>query len=105
MVVRPHRPDLEEPIVLTLTDHAVDVVRDLTHAPDAPPDAALRVAPGGDGLELSLVGTPGPDDDVIHRDGVNVYVERQASQLLDEQTLDASVTDGQVQFFLARPQP
>lgn len=89
--------------MLTLTDQAVDVVRSLTQSPTAPEHAGLRVAPGGDGLELSIVGDPAPGDDVIDEDGVRVFVEQQASQLLDEQTLDAAVTDGQVSFFLAGP--
>ncbi|GAB3600667.1 hypothetical protein GCM10027446_34140 [Angustibacter peucedani] len=89
--------------MLTLTDQAVDVVRGLTQAPEAPDNAGLRLAPGGDGLELSVVDTPAPGDDVIDNDGVKVFVEQQASQLLDQQTLDASVSEGQVSFFLATP--
>jgi Fe-S cluster assembly iron-binding protein IscA len=89
--------------VLTLTDQAVDVVRGLTQSPQAPENAGLRLAPGGDGLELSVVSDPAPGDDVIDEGGVRVFVEPQASQLLDEQTLDANVTDGQVSFFLAGP--
>ena len=89
--------------MLTLTDQAVDVVRGLTQSPQAPEHAGLRLAPGGDGLELSVVTDPVPGDEVIDNDGVRVFVEPQASQLLDEQTLDASVSDGQVSFFLAGP--
>lgn len=89
--------------MLTLTDQALDVVRGLTQSADAPDNAGLRLAPGGDGLELSVVDTPSPGDAVIDNDGVKVFVEQQASQLLDEQTLDATVTEGQVAFFLASP--
>ena len=89
--------------MLTLTDQAVDVVRGLTQDPQAPDEAALRLAPGGDGLELSLVGSPAPGDEVIEEGGVRVYVEQQAAQLLETQTLDAAVTDGQVSFYLAAP--
>ncbi len=91
--------------MLTLTDQAVDVVRSLTQAPQAPADAGLRLAPGGDGLELSVVESPAPGDEVIDASGVKVFVEQQASQMLDEQTLDATVTEGQVSFFLAGPAP
>jgi hypothetical protein len=49
--------------VLTLTDHAQDVVRALT--PQAPESAGLRIAPANQGFELSLVTepVPGGDDD------------------------------------------
>ena len=89
--------------MLTLTDQAVDVVRGLTSSSEAPDDAGLRLAPGDNGLELSVVQTGAPGDDVIDAGGVSVYLEQQASALLDEQTLDARVEDGQVSFFLAAP--
>ena len=44
--------------MLTLTDQAVDVVRGLTQSPQAPEHAGLRLAPGGEGLELSVVSDP-----------------------------------------------
>jgi iron-sulfur cluster assembly protein len=91
--------------MLTLTDQAADVVRSLTQNQQAPDDAGLRLAPSGDGLELSVVDSPAPGDDVIDENGVRVFVEQQASQLLDQQTLDATVTEGQVSFFLAGPAP
>ncbi|MFC6006201.1 hypothetical protein ACFQDO_03570 [Angustibacter luteus] len=86
-----------------MTDQAVDVVRGLTQTPEAPEHAGLRLAPGENGLELSVVDGGVPGDDVIDADGVQVYLEQQASALLDEQTLDANVNDGQVSFFLAAP--
>ena len=89
--------------MLTLTDQAVDVVRGLTQTPEAPDNAGLRLAPGEQGLELSVVDAAAPGDDVIDAGGVQVYLEKQASALLDEQTLDANVRDGQVSFFLAAP--
>jgi Fe-S cluster assembly iron-binding protein IscA len=89
--------------MLTLTDQAVDVVRGLTQSPEAPDHAGLRLAPGEQGLELSVVASAAPGDDVIETGGVQVFVEQQASELLDERTLDASVQDGQVSFFLAAP--
>jgi Fe-S cluster assembly iron-binding protein IscA len=91
--------------MLTLTDQAVQAVRGLTESPEAPDDAGMRLAPGGNGLELSVVDGAAPGDDVIDANGVKVYLEPQASQLLDEQTLDASVNDGQVSFFLATETP
>jgi iron-sulfur cluster assembly protein len=90
-------------LLLTLTDHAQSAVRTLTQDPQAPEGAGLRIAPGDEGLELKLVVAPVAGDALIDDGGVRVFVEPQAAQLLDEQTLDAQLEDGQVNFFLASP--
>jgi len=87
--------------VLTLTGHAQDAVRALT--PKTPESAGLRIAPGDQGMELSLVTEPVPGDALIDDGGVRVFVEPQTAQLLDEQTLDAQLEGGEVNFFLASP--
>jgi len=87
--------------LLTLTEHAQTAVRTLTQDPEAPEGAGLRITPGNDGLELILVAEPVPGDALIDDDGAKVYVEPQVAELLDEQTLDARVEDGEVNFFLA----
>ncbi|HZJ05751.1 MAG TPA: hypothetical protein VFD59_09805 [Nocardioidaceae bacterium] len=87
--------------MLTLTDHAQDAVRALT--PQAPESAGLRIAPANQGFELSLVTEPVPGDAIIDDGGVRVFVEPQAAQLLDEQTLDAQIEGDEVNFFLASP--
>ena len=87
--------------MLTLTDHAQDAVRALT--PQAPESAGLRIAPANQGFELSLVTEPVPGDAIIDDGGVRVFVEPQTAQLLDEQTLDAQLEGGEVNFFLASP--
>ena len=89
--------------MLTLTDQAQTIVRALTQDPQAPESAGLRIAPGNEGLELLIVAEPVPGDALIDNDGVRVFVEPQAAQLLDEQTLDAQVDGGEVNFFLASP--
>lgn len=89
--------------MLTLTDQAQTVVRALTQDPEAPESAGLRISPGNDGLELLLVAEPVPGDALIDDGGVRVFVEPEAAQLLDEQTLDAQIDDGEVNFFLASP--
>jgi Fe-S cluster assembly iron-binding protein IscA len=50
-----------------------------------------------------LVAEPVAGDALIDDGGARVFVEPQAAQLLDEQTLDAQVEDGKVNFFLASP--
>jgi iron-sulfur cluster assembly protein len=87
--------------LLTLTEHAQTAVRTLTQDPEAPESAGLRITPGDEGLELMLVGGPVPGDALIDDGGARVFVAPQAAQLLDEQTLDAQVEDGKVNFFLA----
>ena len=89
--------------MLTLTKHAQTAVRTLTQDPQAPENAGLRITPGNDGLELMLVAEPVPGDALIDDDGARVFVEPQVAQLLDEQTLDAQVEEGNVNFFLASP--
>lgn len=91
------------PILLTLTEHAQIAVRTLTQDPQAPESAGLRITPGNEGLELMLVAEPVPGDALIEDGGARVFVEPQAAQLLDEQTLDAQVEDGNLNFFLASP--
>jgi iron-sulfur cluster assembly protein len=89
--------------LLTLTEHALTVVRTLTQDPQAPESAGLRITPGNEGLELMLVAEPVPGDALIDDGGARVFVEPQVAQLLDEQTLDAQVENGKVNFFLAPP--
>jgi len=89
--------------LLTLTDHAQTAVRTMTQDPQAPEGAGLRITPGNEGLELMLVAEPVAGDALIDDGGARVFVEPQAAQLLDEQTLDAQVEDGKVNFFLTPP--
>jgi len=90
--------------LLTLTEHAQTAVRTLTQDPQAPESAGLRITPGNEGLELMLVAEPVPGDALIEDGGARVFVESQVAQLLDAQTLDAQVEDGNVNFFLALPE-
>lgn len=87
--------------MLTLTTDAQIAIRTLTQDPEAPESAGLRITPGSEGLELMLVAEPVPGDALIDDDGARVFVEPEAAELLAEQTLDAQVAEGQVNFFLA----
>jgi Fe-S cluster assembly iron-binding protein IscA len=86
-----------------LTEHAQTVVRTLTQDPQAPESAGLRISPGTEGFELMLVAEPVPGDALIDDGGARVFVEPQVAQLFAEETLDAQVVDGNVNFFLASP--
>jgi iron-sulfur cluster assembly protein len=100
----PKDPKQTGAAVLTLTDQAQTVVRALTSDPQVPESAGLRIAPGNDGLELLVVAEPVPGDALIEDGGVRVFVEPQAATLLEDQTLDAQVEGGEVNFFLASPE-
>src|SRR5680860_500860 len=67
-------------------------VRALT--PQAPESVFLRIAPGNQGFEFSLVTEPVPGDALIDDGKVQVFVEPQTAQLLDEQTLDTQLDEG-----------
>lgn len=90
--------------MLTLTDHAQDAGRTLTQDPQAPESAGLRIAAGDEGFELMLVAEPAPGDAPIDERGARVFLEEQASQLLQERTLDAQIEGDKVNFFLATPE-
>jgi Fe-S cluster assembly iron-binding protein IscA len=90
--------------VLTLTDHAVAAIRDLTTRPGLPAEAGLRIAPedsGAGGLTLSLSDGPQAGDQVIEEADVHVFVQSDAAAVLDDKALDAQVNeDGEVSFQL-----
>ena len=90
--------------MLTLTDQAVSAIRDLTARAGLPPETGLRIAPeDGDerGLALSLADAPQAGDQVIEAADVHVFVQPEASAVLEDKALDAQVSeDGEVAFTL-----
>ena len=90
--------------MLTLTDQAVTVIRDLTSRPGLPAETGLRIAPedgSAGGLALSLADGPQAGDQVIGESGVQVFVQPDAAAALDDKALDARVTEaGEVSFQL-----
>lgn len=93
--------------MLTLTDQAVAAIRNLTTQPGLPAETGLRIAPedgdGAGGLALSLSDGPQAGDRVIEEADVQVFVQPDAAAALDDQALDAEVSeDGTVSFLLQR---
>jgi iron-sulfur cluster assembly protein len=89
--------------VLTLTDSAAEVVRQLAAGSGLEPDPGLRISPGtptpeGTPLELQL--SPGPEasDQTVENGGATVYVEDQVAAVLDDKVLDAAVDGDKVRF-------
>lgn len=89
--------------MLTVTDQAQDVVRDLTSGEGLPDSAGLRLALGDDPtqLEVSVVPEPHPGDQVVEGTQTPVYVADNATDVLADQTLDATRTPDGVGFTLS----
>ena len=90
--------------MLTLTENASTIVKDVTAQLDGPETAGLRITSDAamQGLVVTAAPQPEPDDQVIDQAGAHVYLDPPAAQMLEDQVLDASVDDaGQIQFALA----
>lgn len=87
--------------MLTLTDNAVSVIRNLTDQQEVPAGAGLRIAtdPQAGALTLSLAEGPVDGDEVLDTAGARLFLDAEAAILLDDKALDAAVDpDGRVQF-------
>ncbi len=82
--------------MLAITDHAAEAIKSLTTDAELPEGGGLRIAaPDPDqGLELSLAGQPDADDVVLSGDGVAVFLEPTAAQVLDDKILDVQPVAG-----------
>ena len=92
--------------MLALTDRAVEAVKEIVSASEtAPETAGLRMAAEPQGseadLQLSIVALPAEDDDVIEEAGARLFLDRDASDMLADKVLDATVEQNQVAFTLA----
>jgi iron-sulfur cluster assembly protein len=94
----------KESILLSLTENASTIVKDIAAQQGAPESGGLRIS-GEDpqqGLLVTAAGQPLPGDQTVEAHGAVVYLDPPASQQLDDQILDASVDEaGRVQFALA----
>lgn len=91
--------------MLTLTDNAQTLVRDITDRPEVPDGGGLRIAPApsAEGLEVSLAAEPAVGDQVIDAGGARVFVEQQVASLLEQSTLDADSSGSGSGFVLTQP--
>lgn len=90
--------------MLTLTDNAADIVKQIAdQLPDAD-ESGLRISEADEsdpGLILAAVSAPEPGDQVIDDHGARVFLDRTAATILDHKVLDARVEDdGAVTFGL-----
>jgi iron-sulfur cluster assembly protein len=93
--------------MLTLTDNAADIVKQIA---DQVPDSdgpGLRISTAEEGADagLTLVAAPAPEpgDRVVDERGARVFLDETAASLLDDKVLDAEVKpDGAVTFGLGQ---
>ncbi|GAB3159068.1 hypothetical protein GCM10027290_63390 [Micromonospora sonneratiae] len=93
--------------MLTLTENAVMVIRDLTAREDALPNGGLRITsdPEINSLMITIAMEPAQGDQVVDSLGARLFLDSAAAELLDGKALDAAVDeDGDVRFeFADRP--
>jgi iron-sulfur cluster assembly protein len=92
--------------VLTLTENASAVIKNITGGEQEPDGSGLRIVQQGADesaeLALSTAASPEPGDQVVEDQGARVFLEETAAQTLDDKVLDAQVDEsGGVQFTLA----
>jgi Fe-S cluster assembly iron-binding protein IscA len=92
--------------MLTLTDTASTVVKDLAERATGSVDAGLRISTLPDNpkdYEVKVAATPEPNDIVVVNDGAQVFLETRAAEALSDRVLDAKVEDdGAVRFQLGQ---
>jgi Fe-S cluster assembly iron-binding protein IscA len=87
--------------MLTMTDNAVLVIRDLANQQDVAEEGGLRIAADTDAgsLSIELVEQPAQGDQVIDAQGARIFLDADAAELLNDTSVDATVDDeGVVQF-------
>ena len=87
--------------LLTLTENAATIVKQITEAPEAPDGAGLRISGAEEGFALAAAPQPEAGDQVLEQDGATVYLDAAAAEQLDAMVLDAGVDEtGNLQFGL-----
>ena len=90
--------------MLTLTENASTIVKDITTQSGLAEAAGLRItsesAPEPT-FAVSAAEAPEPGDQTVEQNGATVYLDEQAAVLLDDKVLDAAVDEaGKVEFAL-----
>ena len=91
--------------MLAISETAAEAIRGLVAAAGVPDSAGLRITapPTGEAsFELSVAGTPAEDDEVVEKEGAQVFLEPSAAALLEDKRLEAQVEAGQVTFAIAK---
>lgn len=90
--------------MLTLTENASTIVKDISSQPGLPDSAGLRIT-SEDSAEpafaVSAADHAEPGDQVVEQAGATVYLDETAAVMLDDKVLDAAVDpSGKVEFAL-----
>ncbi len=94
--------------MLTLTENASTIVRDITAQiqPTEAADAGLRITTDDTpepAFAISATEGPQPGDAKVEQDGATVYLDGLSAEQLDDKVLDASLDPaGNVQFALGQ---
>jgi iron-sulfur cluster assembly protein len=91
--------------MLTVTDRAAAAIRAVTHQPQTPAGAGVRItAEGGEYTErlvLQVAQVPGVDDAVVESAGALLFLDPAVAAALSDKELDAhSDADGALRFTL-----
>jgi len=82
--------------MLTLTDNASTIIKNLADQTAVSDHAGLRIsaAEGAAGLAVDLTPAPEPDDQVVESAGARVFIEQGAATVLEDKVLDAELDEG-----------
>jgi Fe-S cluster assembly iron-binding protein IscA len=88
--------------MLTISENAVTVVKDLADRMTGSIDGGLRIATDASdasNFDVTMIPTPEAGDHVVENNGAHVFLEQKASDVLADKELDAAVDDeGAVRF-------
>ncbi|WP_326823169.1 Fe-S cluster assembly protein HesB [Streptosporangium sp. NBC_01639] len=93
--------------MLTLTDTAAQVIRDLSSQVTDSTDTGVRISSQADGtgsLLLSVVDGPESNDKVVETEGAKIFLDAAAADMLDDKSLDADIDEGGSVAFLVTEQ-
>ena len=91
--------------MLALTASAVQAVKGIVSSSEETADTGgLRVVADHAGpqvnFQLSVTALPAEDDEVVEQAGARLFLDPEASSLLEDKLLDATMAESQVQFTL-----
>ncbi|WP_203416612.1 iron-sulfur cluster biosynthesis protein [Jiangella ureilytica] len=86
--------------MLTLTENAAAVIRNIEGREDLPTGTGMRIAANSEGgLDLELRPAPEAGDQILDDAGARLFLDADAAIMLDDKALDASVDPaGSIQF-------
>lgn len=91
--------------MLEISSQAEEAIRDILASEGVPEGAAFRISSqrssGSDAdsdLAVAITESAEPEDQIVEGEDVEIRVEPVAAEMLEDKQLDATVSDGQVQF-------